>query len=395
DSRSPLERFRTTPKKPLSVTDIVSPAWCEIQYWYTLTKHGRKLRTPAMKQGSAVHRILEEQVHTIVPITVQTKEDSWGLKIWNVIQGLRTLRVTGLTRELEVWGVVEGQVINGIIDELSYTCPDPQLEAEIEAEKDKHSPTKSISPSQQKIDEYFGTRSRNSTNLNLYQTPPEKRKIYLTDIKTRSRPSLPKGVAFRPTLMQLMLYRSLLASLAANTVPANTIFARYDLNPSTPFTDAFIAEISNLEFNFSDDAGLNSEDRFAPMSSQGDAINELQQHNNLTLLWQLMIQEFVRTIPSADCIGEVLRAEFILARDQSVLGSKCFAYDEDALTKYVQDEMKWWRGERKPRGVEVEEAYKCRVCEFAEDCTWRKEKMEEAIGRQRERRGRLSTGSGV
>ena len=71
---------------------------------------------------------MEEQVHTTVPVDVQTKEDTWGLKIWNVIQGLRTLRVTGMTRELEIWGVVDGQIINGIIDELSYTCTDPELE---------------------------------------------------------------------------------------------------------------------------------------------------------------------------------------------------------------------------------------------------------------------------
>lgn len=344
-----------------------------------------------MRQGSAVHRALEEQVHTIVPITVQTKEDAWGLRMWNVIQDLRTLRATGMTRELEVWGVIDGQVINGVIDEVSYTCPDYQLEAELIAKKD--GTKKAPPPSQQTIDEYFGTRRPNGTNHNFYQKPPsEKRKIYLTDVKTRSRPSLPAGAAMRPTLMQLMLYRSLFTSLAANSVPADTIFDRYSLNASIPFSDAFIAEISNLDFNFSDSAGLGSDDGVAALSSQSDAINELHQHNNLTLLWQLMIQEFAHTVPSSDCVGDVLRAEFILARDQSVLGSKCFAYDEEVLNGYVREEMKWWRGEREAKGVDVEEAYKCRMCDFAEDCTWRKEKIEEAIGKHREKKGRASIG---
>ncbi len=123
DTRSPLERFRTAPKKPLSVTDLISPSWCELQYWYTLTKHGRKKRTPAMKQGTVVHKSLEDQVHKTVPITIQSKEDAWGLRIWNTIQGLRTLRDRGMTRELEIWGVVDGQVISGVIDELSYLAP--------------------------------------------------------------------------------------------------------------------------------------------------------------------------------------------------------------------------------------------------------------------------------
>ena len=104
DTRSPLERFRRPPKKPLSVTDLISPAWCELQYYYTLSKHGKKKRTPAMKQGTKIHKALEDEVHRMEPVTILTKEDGWGLRIWNVIQGLRTLKETGCTRELEIWG---------------------------------------------------------------------------------------------------------------------------------------------------------------------------------------------------------------------------------------------------------------------------------------------------
>jgi len=100
-----------------------------------------------MRQGSRVHKVLEEQVHQVVPIQVKTKEDGWGLRIWNTIQGLRTLRSTGITRELEIWGVLHGQVVTGILDELSYTCPDPELEAHVET---KRSEGKVRMPSNQK-----------------------------------------------------------------------------------------------------------------------------------------------------------------------------------------------------------------------------------------------------
>jgi hypothetical protein len=115
DNRSPLERFRTAPKKALSVTDLVSPAWCELQYYYTLSIHGRKIRTAAMKKGSVVHKELEDQIYTTVQVDITCKEEAWGLRIWNVIQGLKTLRETGQARELEVWGLVEGQIVNGVI----------------------------------------------------------------------------------------------------------------------------------------------------------------------------------------------------------------------------------------------------------------------------------------
>ena len=105
------------------MTDLVSPAWCELQYFYTLSKFGRKPRTQAMHTGSKIHEMLEHEVHTTVPIQAQTKEDRFGLRMWNAISGLRCLRETGLTRELEVWGILEGQVVNGVIPSVLLQSP--------------------------------------------------------------------------------------------------------------------------------------------------------------------------------------------------------------------------------------------------------------------------------
>jgi len=51
----------------------------------------------------------------------------------------------------------------------------------------------------------------------------------------------------------------------------------------------------------------------------------------------------------------------------------------------VDDEMNWWRGKREARGVDIQEAYKCGYCEFADECTWRKTKIEEATETHRTR----------
>lgn len=82
-----------------------------------------------MKKGSTIHKTLEDEVHTTVPVEITTKEDAMALRIWNIIQGLRSLREFGMTRELEIWGLVDGELVNGVIDQLSYECPDPELEA--------------------------------------------------------------------------------------------------------------------------------------------------------------------------------------------------------------------------------------------------------------------------
>ncbi|EKG17671.1 Defects-in-morphology protein 1-like mitochondrial [Macrophomina phaseolina MS6] len=381
DNRSPLQRFRTLPMKPLSVTDIVSPAWCEIQYWYTLTKYGRKRRTPAMRQGSKVHKELEDQVHTKVEVIVQTREDAWGLKIWNIIQGLRTLRKTGHTRELEIWGVIDGQVINGIIDELSYSCPDESLEKLAIARLNKSQPQSSTQTS---IPQFF--KAQEVTQLEasgwIGEAHPPK-KVWITDVKTRGNRILPQGSSMRPTVMQLMIYRKLLADLATDQVDAEVVFKRYRLNPNENFTDAFVAEVGDVGYDFRE---RSSDDREASFSSQTEAVSELFAHNTLTKLWRLMIQEFGKTISGPSSIGQVLRAEFRQQQTGEILGSKTLVYDEGSLNSYIADEMKWWRGERKAKGVDIEEAFKCRICEFAEDCEWRKEKVEEATANNRKKR---------
>ncbi|MCJ1483102.1 hypothetical protein MMC06_003268 [Schaereria dolodes] len=383
DQRSPLERFRTKPQKTLSVTDLVSPAWCELQYWYTLTKHGKKRRTPAMRQGSAVHKALEEQVHHTVTVDVQTKEDAWGLRIWNIIQGLRTLRETGMTRELEVFGIVDGLVVNGVIDELSYICPDRDLEEEVTARTTHGKSSKNIiAPDQASITNFLkpDTHSKSPQGVvkSLRSLLKKTSKIYLTDVKTRGVKSIPSGVSFRPTLMQLMLYQLMFSDFATNKVEANLVFSRYDLDVNAHFSDAFIAQIGSLNETFYDAPSDPSQSQNAPDASQ-DSMQVILDHNSLDQLWGLMMREFGQTLPSGiEGIGNVLKVEYRDQTNGSILGIKTFLYDREVIQNYLNDELSWWKGVRETRGVVVEEAYKCRVCEFAEGCTWRKAKIDEA-----------------
>ncbi|KAK3683154.1 hypothetical protein LTR37_020516 [Vermiconidia calcicola] len=410
DTRSLLERFRTRPKKPLSVTDLVSPAWCEQQYEYSLTKYGRVRRTPAMKQGSSVHKELEEQVRGVeVVVETVSKEDRFGLQIWNAIEGLRILRETGLTRELQVWGVVEGEVVIGIIDEISTSCPDENMEAAIledlrnpkSGSKRKNRKSDQL-PSDQRTLTDFLTSSQNGSLLEnnpaflgtLQQDKPSS--YYIKDIKTRQSRTLPgSGSPSRPTHMQLMLYHRLLSSLAANEVPAEKIFERYSLDQNAHFSDKFIAEIGNL--NMGAYAPSADEDGGVPLETmqRQDPLTELLQHNTLALLWNLLMTEFARTLPTQGLngppISPLLTADFrtasakgrrgddVIEEAGTLIGQRSFPFESAVIDRYIRDEMAWWKGERETKGVEVEEAYKCRMCEFAEGCVWRKTKVEEGL----------------
>ncbi len=371
--------------KPLSVTDLVSPAWCELQYWYTLTKFGKKKRTPAMRQGSNVHKVLEEQVHRAIPIDVYTREDAWGLKLWNVIQGLRTLRVIGMTRELEVWAMIDGQVVNGVIDELSYASP-AQSPDETSSKTNGAQREDGSFAMQPTIKEYFSQKEAPSVGENGASNEPESsrrtQKIYLTDTKTRGHKSLPSDASLRMTSMQLMLYRKMLTDLATNQVQPEKVFERYRLNPSENFTGALLGQLADLDFNFRENS---SNTDYAPFGSGQDCVSELAEHNNLSRLWGLMMREFVKTIPSADAVGEALNVVFRSRNGGEIIGSKSFVYEHQTLDNYLTDEFNWWKGRRDARGVDVEDAFKCRMCEFAEECTWRKTKIDEATQRHRAR----------
>ena len=393
DTRSPLERFRTKPKKALSVTDLISPSWCELQYWYTLTIHGKKKRTPAMRQGSAVHKVLEDQVFPVtINVDIQSKEDGWGLRIWNIIQGLKTLQETGMTRELEIWGIIDGQVVNGIIDELSYICPDRELEEKVTARTAHFEARKDIlAADQTSITDFLSpTRSQNEVGVlrNLQSMLKKTSKVYVTDVKTRGVRTIPKGVAFRPTLLQLMLYHHLLSDMATNKVDAGILFGRYELNAAAQFSDSFIAQIGSLNEVFYEAASDPSQSQEAKNSSQ-DSMQLLLEHNSLHQLWGLMVREFRHTMPAGiNSIGNVLKAEYRDQKDGSVLGIKTFLYDRDVMQTYLDNEMSWWKGKREAHGVNIEEAYKCRICEFAEGCSWRKTKTDEATQEFRRMRSR-------
>ncbi|KAJ5767258.1 uncharacterized protein N7511_004874 [Penicillium nucicola] len=434
DTRPPVERFRRAPNKAFSVTDLVSPAWCELQYWYTLTKHGRKKRTPAMLRGSTVHKTLEDEIYTTVPVDITTKEDAWGLRIWNIIQGLRMLREYGVTREMEVWGLVDGEIVNGVIDQLTYECPDPGLEGTAAGFYADLAASKAALPEyQMSLSDYLLSSAQGGRSLSEWgQSGGEKvtgldemeqelpsevyglPRVYLTDVKTKASRSIPtvKSTGFRPTLLQLQLYYHMLSRLVTtDDVTIDVLAARYNFNPESSFTNAFVSEVGGLNDEFFD--ALSSQEREAsptpnaknpassPPASQ-DSTSILMTHNTLSRLWDFMkdqlrltflpettLTSIAPSIPSTtqpDLLEEyqtllspVLTARYLSSAvdvdsDSRHLGSRSFLYDPTTMTSYLSDQMTWWRGERDPRGVEVMDAWKCRICEFRNECEWRQER---------------------
>jgi exonuclease V len=356
-----------------------------------------------MKSGTHVHEKLEAEIYKTVTVDLETREDAWGLKLWNFLQGLRSLEEGGRTRELEVWGTVGGEVVNGVVDEVGWVCPDPDLEREMvstaettpgskegvmtsPSKRGKHS---ELPPGQQTLTDFFAQQQTGSSLNNALdksvrrkrsRSPPTKtKKLYITDTKTRSSTTLPRGAAFRPTKIQLMLYHRLLSDMAAGEVDFQVIADRYGLETEAPFSDSFIAQVGGLEDEVFP-SSLTSQTSHGPT----DGVTTLLSHNNLSSLWTLLISRLQSLLPARRAsIGPILTAEYRSRDTGEVIGSHSFVHDDKVLDLYVDREMEWWKGEREAEGVVVEEAYKCRSCEFADGCHWRNGRIKGAVERAR------------
>ena len=360
----PLARFRMFPKKPFSVSDFTSGgAWCELQYYYTLTRlpGGRKTRTAEMKAGSKVHKKLEDEVHTTVKIDIVSKEDIFGLKLWNVIQGLRTLRDTGLTREMEVWGMVDGHLVTGIIDSLSYTCPNAEFEEEI-----------------------LSSQESRRGDGKAKHSKKKPRTIYLADVKTRGSRKPPKSAAMlRPTKVQLFLYHRFLSAMIAGKLDFFRVLRRLDIDADDPFSDEFIAQVGSLHDEVFYDADADAADG---SSADGDSSPDLIKYRCIRELLDLLREELRLTFSDGTAsLGQLVSVDYRHREDGSIIGTNTFPVDDDALSQHLASDLEWWKGERMPRGVDIEEAFKCGFCEFAAGCEWRIRMEEERLQRAREK----------
>lgn len=380
-----------------------------------------------MKQGSVVHKSLEDEVHTTVPVETTKIEDSWGLRFWNICQGLKTLRETGRTRELEIWGTIGGELVNGIIDELSYDCPNPKYEESLKA---KGVPTVELPEYQTSITEYLLTEPGKDGSSTGETTGMENEKwIYLTDVKTRATPTLPTGSSIRPTIVQLHLYHHMLENFVQGNFSLEKLAQRYKLDVNETFSDSFLAQLGNLNqeiFSESSQGSMEEQVQAATVASSQDSMDILLQHNNLSTLWKYMMTQFKNTFlldempaaerlsgsfpppasqqstsdlplppPQPTRLSPLLTASYMSSNYKHTLGTssakhllghKSFQFNSQFLHAYLSEALAWWRGQRDANGVRLEEAWKCRSCDFKNECAWILERDQQAFDEAMERK---------
>ncbi|KAL4264143.1 EXO5 family protein [Pleurotus pulmonarius] len=287
---SPLRRYRR--KGFLSVTDLVSPAWCELQFDYGLRQKrflkpqhrpksfvsgsGKEIvvqqaiaqeNFQVQKKGHSVHKALEREVKPeAIPIRVRTEEERWALRLVNMMACFESLKLIGLAREIPIFGVVDGQVVVGIIDELMRVrVTEEGTSSKRGSDYGQETPRKRHkSPSDEERTSEVSAPALSILDLLVQQSsdPPTSPKgkakalprtpqtslymLHVLDTKSRRTNSLPPHADTLSSRLQVMLYHRLLNSILSaptgGTFDINELWNKLNLDPTKPFSDEFLVQ---------------------------------------------------------------------------------------------------------------------------------------------------------
>ncbi|EPX71029.1 uncharacterized protein SOCG_01250 [Schizosaccharomyces octosporus yFS286] len=328
----------------LNVTDLVSPLWCEVQQEYYLTKNLKKT-SPQMTKGSSVHQHLEYE--TTPPtdrilLDKASKEEPWALKILKQIEGLHQLSMNGITREFPIWGFYKDSLIMGIIDEISL--------------------------GQQ------GKASNEHKDIRDYWHPAAK-DIYFTDNKTRFSNTRPSDSQVYQSKIQVMYYAHLFLHYfpSLNLQSTKPLYVKpNELNKETERTSWFSSFFKCLNLDGHKDLGekfLEQSIRTIPTIPE----DEFRNNNSLDGLYKLCskISRRLRLNISDQNLG----IAYWNPQSQQLLYVEKFDHEPIVLENCYNRENSFWRTMREPIGVPPNEVFKCRSCEFRDECWWLQKKQ--------------------
>ncbi|KAF6766747.1 exonuclease V a 5' deoxyribonuclease-domain-containing protein [Ephemerocybe angulata] len=296
EDRSLMEKFR--PSGVLSVSDLVAPTWCEVQYDYGLrqrrsrpvnqrpksfkTSTGKEITVevkvaakndcPDEARAGAVHKELEREIRgEEIRIETRSDEERWGLRLLNMIACFNILIEEGLTREMPVFGMTNGAIIIGIIDEilkveLPAESPGKRRMSHTTPRKSPKRAKRTPPPNQREIEDFFPPSPKKPAKVNqransssptrsvngISTTPTSPRyTLRVSDTKTRVTDTMPPEADTRGPQLQVMLYRRLLSALTSTTEPFDfpALWDQLGVDPQAEFSTLFLVQAGLLEHN--------------------------------------------------------------------------------------------------------------------------------------------------
>ncbi|XP_073523916.1 exonuclease V isoform X2 [Phyllobates terribilis] len=288
---TPLEKYSF---RYVTVTDVCSQVWCEQQMVYKMEHPGivKPERAAAMSEGSSIHLARELEVHDVVTVATQTREDSWAIKFLNILAMIPVLQSGGRVREFPVFRELDGIFLVGVIDELGYSS---------------------------------------------------KGELELRELKTRVSPTLPTSAQKRSHKIQVSLYKLLFDGMVSGGLQPDVFLQHLKLRPE-----------QNLGPQVKEHA-----------IKSGLTVSTFRDVLELTCL-NLTYSD----LPTIDS----LKLEYCFQGDNSLLGSDEVTFEKEKILEEVTFYFSYWKGLREVQGIDIEDAWKCRRCEYSSICEWRARK---------------------
>jgi exonuclease V len=168
-----------------------------------------------------------------------------------------------------------------------------------------------------------------------------KGELELAELKTRRRPMLPLAAQKKKDCFQVSLYKYIFDAMVQGKVTSASLIHHTKLCPDKPLGPSVLRHAQQGGFS-------------------------------VKSLSDIMELVFLSLTLSDLPVIDVLKIEYIHQETAAVLGTEIVAFDEKEVRSKVQHYMAYWMGHREPQGVDVEEAWKCRTCNYIDICEWRK-----------------------
>ncbi|WFD29048.1 hypothetical protein MSPP1_000052 [Malassezia sp. CBS 17886] len=351
-------------KPSLSVSEFVSPTWCEYAFLYNILSQShlpihrrpREITTPSgnvlvpswamlrerehvMQLGTNVHDRIEREVHPDrMEIRCVTPEDECALLFLQFVAGTHAARTAGRAREIPVIGYVHGHLVRGIVDELhAGDTPDAPL--------------------------------------------------VLSDTKTRHARTVPNEVDQTQARLQCMLYKQLVEGMHAALTGAHTaarsiepvdirrLLVNLELDASRPLSKVFVDDL--LQFTHAFGVPWRRCDLDRPsvtlahvVAVARDVLCRGKPALPIPLVSPRLELVYVTRASAADC-----------GRERKVIGEVHFDAEPRRLQTYLASTFRLLHGMRAPEGVPESVAHRCSRCAWREGCEWRAQQAEAAVDR--------------
>ena len=173
---------------------------------------------------------------------------------------------------------------------------------------------------------------------------PQTYTIDLQELKTRKFKSPPSRSQQGQHRLQVMLYKKLFDDLVKGQVSKQTVAKHLKLNLTKEFGEDVLKQIDG---NLLTCKNLND-----------------------------LMDELFQKIQCLTCISQI-GIEYVHQESKQTICHHSLEYSDSELECIVKDYFLFWRGVRGSKGVDIEDAWKCQMCDFASVCEWRQRKAEE------------------